>query len=247
MYSEQEKPEICAKIYYYDKCYLPKTAEDVLCILEHYHFFPPSRMNADKLTRGRFRKYQPSMRDIFVQAYAEKNVRSVFWETDDKKSEENYYSCAWIFTFYKSSRLIINQPTFTPWNTLIIRATHSWLRIEENYLNFICVVKSLIAALSPFYASIDDVANSVSLLQNVHASHLVPGTIQQVYWGNYWGYDQLKQIDTVKLYRIPGLRTEKISDGVFFTLSDNLFDYDSAEVKALRNIIVPIYRKERMK
>lgn len=236
MYSDYERPKISATIFYYDREYCRETAEKVIGIAEQFGLFPPSKIHADKLTQGRFRVYRPSMRDIAVKAYSEKNVFSVFWELPNIKEETDSFTFEWTFTFYKSRHLRV-EPSFKPWNTLTLMASYGWLRDEANYSNYLAAFKSFICALKPFYANIDDVAQEVSLLQEVHAPHFVPDKIQQIYWGNYWSGDFQRQIDSFCAPKYPVSCFEKIENGIFFTLSDSLLDFDSEKVNKLRKQI----------
>ena len=101
MYSDYERPKISATIFYYDREYCRETAEKVIGIAEQFGLFPPSKIRADKLTQGRFRVYRPSMRDIAVKAYSEKNVFSVFWELPNIKEETDSFTFEWTFNLYK--------------------------------------------------------------------------------------------------------------------------------------------------
>lgn len=199
---------------------------------EQFGLFPPGSICLDKLTQGKFQAYQPSMRELAVRAYSEKDVFSVFWEQPG-----GGFSLEWVFTFYKSSRPAVPQPSFRPWNTLTLKASYDWLSDKRNEANYLEACKALFRILNPFYASIDDVAHAVSLLKKARAPHFVPDTIQQVYWGNYWGGGFAAQIEAFRARQLPVFQFEEIQGGVFFTLSDSIFDFDSAKVNRLRRQI----------
>lgn len=236
MYEDYETPEFSASIFYYDIDYQPQLAEQVLQILEKYNLYPPVRLHADKLTGGRFKKYKPSMRNILIDAYAEKDVLGVVYETEDTRVSSKYCTVFWTFTFHKMSHLNVKEPKFRPWNVFTINASHEWMRDKKHYAAFMNATKELIAVISPFYANIDDVSQCTTLLRRAGENRFVPDRIQQVYWGNYWGESferENRELESVAVcYR------EQISNGTFFTLSDTVFDSWSSECDVLRSQIL---------
>ncbi len=235
MYSKYEKPMITASIFYYDYNYESTTAIRVLDILEAHGFFPPEKINADKLTKNRFKPYDENTKNIFIRSYSEKDVYCVNMASGNMACVEEFWQFLWSYTFYKDSKLK-GTYSFKPWNVLTLQSTYGRLKSTENYNNFISCFKAIIQEINPFCAVIDDLANKVHLLEQTGEQHFVADHIQQIYWGNYFGKEYCRSLDIEHL-SLPCKNMEKIGEGIFFTLTDNVFDYDSPNCKTNRKSI----------
>lgn len=236
MYSKYEKPLISASIFYYDSEYQSECAERVCCTLEKYGVFPPEKIYADKLTNGKFIDAGNGTKDIFIGAYSEKDVLGIDMASGDSRKVEDFWRVSWGFTFYKNSKLPVKNPKFIPWNVLTFQSTYGRLNDKGVYNDYILCIKELIEIVKPFYASIDDLNNHCQLLGNTKDRHFVSDRIQEIYWGNYFGPSYFEKYKD-QLTKIPGLKVESISNGVYFSLTESVFDFDSNHVKRFRKVI----------
>lgn len=236
MYSKNERPIIRATIYYYDTEYSPITSYEVLNLLKKYHFYPPHKIYAGKLTNNKF-IHVCDCSDMFIQAYYEKDVLEIDMSSADLRKSSDYWRVNWGFTFYKNSKLAIQSPKFIPWNTLTIDSTHGRLKDPHKEIEFLECIKELICLLDPFYVSVDDVNNKVILLEQAHEAKFVPDRVQQIFWFNYWGRDFVLQYGENKLREFPVKCIEMFHNGVLFTLSGHILDFDTNECKHYRKMI----------
>lgn len=245
MYQNFEVPQFKATLFYYDCGYEKQTANKIISVLEQFNFFPPDQICADKLTKNRYINANEHTPQLFVQAYSEKDVFCIETATAagmGKDKEKEFWKVVLGLTYYKNSRLV-GSCKFKPWNTLSIYSTYRRLQDNNKYSDFIDCVKCLISTVKPFYACIDDVANCVKLMDEVKAKHFVPNVVQQIYWGNYYGEDYKTLLGEDCFLYMPAFEIEHIGDGVFFTLSNSLFDFDSKDVKFQRKQVWKYLKK----
>lgn len=165
-------PIYSASIFYYDFDYKEETSMLVQQILESYCFFPPERINAGKLTNESYQLYTEMDKDILVKAYSESDVLSISMGSEDSIVTKDFWKVNWNLTFHKWSERK-NNSSFKPWNVLTLLSSHTRLNDSVNYNNFFNCFFRLIEALSPFYASIDDVKNGIKLRHSRFVSVIV--------------------------------------------------------------------------
>lgn len=236
MYSKCEKPIITCSIFYYDVDYKKSTGQQVLNILAKHNMFPPEKFYAGKLTKNRFVYASESTLEVMAQAYSEKDVLALDMGSGDSREVDDYWRVQWNLTFYKSSKIVTN-PVFMPWNVLSIYSTHKRMNDPAVYSSFFSCMRELIEFLCPFYAVVDDVSNKVKLMNRAHETHFVPERIQEIYWGNYFGEFHCKHYGTKKIKEIPINNVNRIGNGIFFTLTDHVLDYESRECKQARSAV----------
>lgn len=236
MYLKNERPIIRATIYYYDTKYALNTSYAVLNVLKKYHMYPPEKINADKLTKNRFISFDENTDNLFSKAYCEKDVLQIDIASGNIRSTADYWRVSWGLTFYKNSKLAVSAPQFMPWNTLSIDSSHTRLEDTSKESAYLSCIKELIEILNPFYVSIDDVNNKVLLMNQVKETKFVPDRVQQIFWGNYWGPSFCVQYRDAVL-KIPAKNVELCNNGVFFTLSDNILDFNTNECRIGRQSI----------
>lgn len=236
MYSKNEKPIIVCSIFYYDTEYKKNTGEQVLNCLERYNMFPPEKFYAGKLTKDRFIYSSGTTKDVMAQAYSQKDVLALDMSSGDSRRVDDYWRVQWNLTFYKSSKIVV-QPEFRPWNVLSIYSTHKRMNDSITYSEFFSCMKELIELLHPFYAVVDDVSNKVKLMDLAHEAYFVPDRIQEIYWGNYFGEHHCACYGMDTIEEIPAKNVKKIGSGVFFTLTDHVFQYESRECKNARKTL----------
>lgn len=236
-YRDFERPEIKFSMMYYDNEYTDSSiAEKVLANLEKFGFFPPEKMYIDRMTRGRYLKYKPEMRDMFIEAYCKPGVSNIGMADGDSRKVEQLWEFAWRFTFFKTLMLEKRQHTgtFIPWNHLSLSMTYGRFEDPQIYSNYFSFAKTVIEDVDPLCAEIDDVAHGNYLFDNTGEKTYTAEHVQQIYWGNYFGADWCRQCGIKDGEDIPAYSVEKIGSGVFFTLSDNVLDFDSVECDARR-------------
>ena len=236
MYTNSEIPIFRASICYYDSSYREETAENVLCVLEKYHFFPSQWIHAGILTHNRFIKYTDAQRELIPVAYSKKDIMGLDLTNGSRQNTELYWNLGWHFTFHKNSKLKI-APVFKPWNVISLDISHSRIVLPEMQACFLNCAKELINIVQAFYADIDDVDNSVNLRAAAKIDHFSPNEPPAIYWGNYWGNDYItsNHLSNTSILLLPTSRI--IGDGIYFTLSNNIFDYSSVEIRKKRKII----------
>ena len=246
MYAEYETPKIGISFFYYDDNYEPETAEAVVQCLESNRLFPPNKFLSGHLTNNRYRKYKPEMRDLFIKSYSEKDIFTTTWKNVSAKNKAEYFDAHWTLTYHKSSNKV-GARTFKAWNVITLFATYDWISVESNYWHLIKCMHELVPILHPFNLTIDDIANANSL-EGIVDDGLLKGTAppepcprhlrtSPIYWGNYWGPDICKLYDVSKLAELPVKNLKEINGGVFFTLTDNVMEFDTPECKMVRSII----------
>ena len=152
---------------------------------------------------------------------------------------ENNPISRWGFTFIKT-KMLTKEPrrgTLKPWNVLTLSMTYGRFRDPEIYSNFFSFAKSVITDIDPFYARLDDIANGLDVFHSVNEDCFEPGRIQQIYWGNYLGSDYCEKYNVGDGSGIPAYSVEKLGNGVFFTLSDNVLDFASEECVRRREML----------
>ena len=231
MYAECEKPQIVASILYYDEVYDSCCAEKVLHCFEANNMFFPDRINLGRLTKNRFKEYTPAMRELFIRAYSEKGVLALTWEHKDNRMHKDYFMGHWTLTFYKNKQ-VVETPVFRPWNVLSLYVTYDWIEDKNNCDRFLRCVRQLIPILHPFCVEIDDVSNLVSIHRTgKRESLLKPRHLHKpnICWGNYWGSDVCNRVDITRLSNLSLNTFEEIEGGVFFTLSNNVLQFNTSE------------------
>ena len=236
MYTNSEIPIFRASICYYDSSYREETAENVLCVLEKYHYFPPQWFHAGILTHNRFTKYTDTQRKLIPLAYSKKDIMGLDLTNGSRQKTELYWNLGWRFTFHKNSKLKIT-PVFKPWNVISLDIAHSRIVLPEMQACFLNCAKELISTVQAFYADIDDVDNSVNLRAAAKIDHFSPNETPAIYWGNYWGNDYIasNHLSTTSILSLPTSRVT--GDGLYFTLSNDILDYSSAEICKKRKVI----------
>lgn len=236
MYSKAETPIFRASMCYYDNLYEEAFAQKVLSVLEKYQFFPPEKINAENLTRNRFIKYHPENKGIFTMAYAKKDILGLNMASGNSAKTDDYWSFIWNYTFYKNSKLPV-IPRFKPWNVILLGVTHKRMAKTDSQECFIKCIKDLIHITHPFFVKIDDVDHAVNLLANAKKECFSPDDKPPIYWGNYWGnqFARNNHLSIAAISDLPSFQT--IDDGFFFTLSDDIFDFESKETNRTRKKI----------
>ena len=234
MYAEYETPIFKTSIFYYDTEYDISTAETVFETLDKYGMSDAEKIYADRLTQNRFISTKNNTKSIFTKAYAEKDVYVIDMANGDGRKITEFWQIDWRLTYYKESKKDDLKSTFIPWNVLSIDSTYGRLREKSTYEAYMSCALELIQKLNPFYAKIDDVDNCVGLMDKAREKHFVPNKIQCIYWGNYFGKQYCDKFKEDYIANIPAYSVKKIGDGVFFTLSESIFDFNSPETKAMR-------------
>lgn len=170
---------------------------------------------------------------MFVQAYSERDVLEIDMASGNSRKVTDFWKVNWKLTYYKNSCLT-GFCKIISWNILTIQSTYGRMYDQANYSKFFACIKELIGILNPFYASIDDVSNTLRLMDRAKEPHFVPDRIQAVYWGNYWGEDHCKKIGVGKVLNIPVAYVEQIGRGVYFALSDSVQGFASKETEVAR-------------
>lgn len=241
MYGKNETPIIRASLYYYDDIYPAALGTGVREILEQYGFSPPDRLYADRLTGGEYQHFEPEMADLFPRGYSEKGIFSISMASADSAKATEYWKFDWNFTFHKSETLAVT-PTFRPWNVLFLDTTYGRLRDTAAYEAYFACLRELIELIRPFYGKIDDVANANRLLNAAREPHFKPDHIQQIFWGNYFGPEFCGRFGKEKLLHLPAHAAE-LADGVYFTLTDSVFDAPSLKCALPRRKIKTTLRR----
>lgn len=238
MYSKNESPILRASIFYYDDTYNINTSTAVLDTLLKYGFFPPDKIYAGSLTNNKFINYNKNTADLFIKAYCEQGILDIDMASGNNRKTADYWRIDWGLTFVKNQNSAAHSSKLKPWNIFTIDSTYGRLKSLSVYKSYIECVKELITILNPFYASIDDVSNKVYLMDKANETHFVPDRIQQVFWGNYWD-DAFYQKYNVDLFQIiPFQNIKRINNGIFFTLTESAFDFNSDECKKNRKKII---------
>lgn len=233
---DYEKPLIDATIYYYDIEYKRETAQKVLDILKRHNLFPPEKICLGPLTRNKYLFASDQTEKQFVDAYAEKDVFLIDMASAPFAKPGNLWEVHWTLTYCKGSDYD-GTGKFMPWNILTISSTHGRMHDPLNYEQFFSAAKELIELLDPFYANIDDVSNSVKLMRKSCEKHFSPDHVQQIYWGNYFGKQFCENIGREKIMNIPVTHIEPIGQGIYFTLTNSVFDFSSRECDIFRKAI----------
>ena len=234
MYAEYETPIFNISIFHYDTEYDISTAETVFETLDKYGMGDAEKIFAGRLTKNRYIPAKSITKSIFTKAYAEKNVIDIGMANGDGRKITEFWKVDWRLTYYKESKKDDLKSTFIPWNVLSICSTYGRLREKSTYDAYMSCALELIQKLDPFYAKIDDVDNCVGLMDKAREKHFVPDKIQCIYWGNYFGKQYCDKFKEDYIANIPAYSVKKIGDGVFFTLSESIFDFNSPGTKAMR-------------
>ena len=173
---------------------------------------------------------------MFIEAYCKPGVSNIGMADGNSRKVEQLWEFAWDFTFYKTLMLEKREHTgtFKPWNRLALSMTYGRFENPQIYSNFFSFVKAVIEDVDPACALVDDIAYSLHLSDVIGAKTFTAEHVQQIYWGNYFGADWCRQCGIEDGKDIPAYSVEKIGSGVFFTLSDNVLDFDSVECDARR-------------
>lgn len=236
MYTKNEKAVVSATIFYYDIEYRKETAQKVLEILEEHMMFPPEKIHADRLTNNTYVCANEKVNKVFVDAYSEKDVWGIDMASGNSKFVQEYWRVNWGLTFYKNSR-IVGSCKLMPWNTLTIQSTYGRLESIHEQANYLACIKSLIMVLNPFCVTIDDVDNKIMLQDRKAITHFVPGEIQEIYWANYFDKSLLDRYSVDISSDFPAYHYEWIGNGLFFTLSESLHNYNTKDTQARRKQI----------
>ena len=236
MYSKSERPIVRGTIFYYDDIYDDRLARDVISILENFSFFPPEKVYADKLTRGKFVNYSPDLKPLIIEAYSQKGVFGLDMASGNSKTHNDYWRVSWEFTFYKNEKLSL-KPQFKPWNVFSLDLARDRLQNHNLCQRYLSCIIELIRVINPFYAKVDDVSNAVHLLEQAHEPYFKPDYIQQIFWGNYFGKDYCFHYGKERLMDIVTPCVKVINDGVFFSLTPNIIDFQSKECEKKRKTI----------
>ena len=241
MYESYETPEIQASIFYYEPEYTPTTPKRVFEILKQSAVFASLHMGLDPLTNECMRENTPDTQELFVKAYTESDALTLEWENEESQETKEYIYFRWDPGFQKRSQKM--ESNHTSWSIITFTITYSLLKDLEWQKHFMECVRALSHEVGAFFTKIEDMANGVELLERIGIQRYEFTYIQQIYWGNYIGQHLLSEIRLDKLRKMDLPYYQETDEGVFFTLTDNVLDFNSKKCEAQRRRIRGLIKK----
>lgn len=229
MNKAKEIPLFSSKLLYFDECYDRRTSEAIVSVLQNNGFFPPSYINVDKLTRGRYRRFRPEMEQWISDGYTGKNILFIGLTDAADLHAQEFWKMEWMLTFNKFSKHT-NVPAYRPWNVLAYSISYDRLRQPQFYERYFQCVQESIQVLCPFYARMDDVSMAVNLNEMRNRNIVLPeqyGRVNSVHWGNYFGKEYCEKYMLTAKTPLPVETIEELGEGVLFKLTSSALDYSS--------------------
>lgn len=244
MYNYNEKPLIRATLFYYDNEYCSEYyPKEILKILKNSPFADPKKYFAGLLTHNKFINTDEKFEEVFIKSYTQKDVFEIDITNGDINKEDLFWEIDWSYTFFKNSKLIRKNTFFKPWNIITISTSYEWVNLPGNIESLLQCLFKIIEVIRPVYGNIDDVNNKVELLEEAGYSCVNIDTIQQIYWGNYFGSELSQKInlnDDV-FAQLPVSYGRRIADGFYFSLTNNPLIFKSKEIFKLRKEIKKMF------
>lgn len=222
-------PTVKCNIFYFDSENNDDLAKEIVDILKKYEFFSPTIIHADNLTNNKFVACDGDMEKIFLEAYVQPKINSVWISSLQNEADELYWDLNWNFTSYKLKKC--KALTIHTWNILQFSATHKMF-VKKGFANsFISCVKELIRILNPISAIIEDAEKCTEVLQKYQPFN--PENIPAIFWGNYLAKKCILP-EFANSCLESGIDLTQIGEGLFFTLTDNPLDYNTTKCMNLR-------------
>lgn len=214
------KQYIRACILYDDDKYDPALACGTAGILTNHGFGAPGLIDAGKLTKNKAipaEDWQP----LFARAYGEPGVLGVHLIGARRVEDEPDWMFRIEMTFRKNPKGA--KSTYQPWNVMTLMVDAERLRDPAAFARFLDCTKALIVLTNPISADVDEMGRAIRLTSRSRDKHAIRERANQVYWGNYWSPAWLSQLPEGTLAAVPSDRLSTIGEGVFFTMSRDIF------------------------
>ncbi|MBE6589064.1 MAG: hypothetical protein E7643_02685 [Ruminococcaceae bacterium] len=232
-YQINEQPTISSILYYYDKgnCISLNFSENFLLVLKKYGYD-----NITNIELGKYKIVNGLLKDYVVR-YKKKELSVIDlksemfrWMNDDEISYISFVnkknrSWVWDITWYKNytmpSGISVSDYSF---NHLSIVTSYERLNNKEcqiKYVELFCELSDLFEA---FYGRIEDVSTAVDILDRTKEKVFNPKYIQTVYWGNYFGQCCYSEREHKNISLLPDCYIKRTTKGVFFSLTDDIYD-----------------------
>lgn len=231
-YFENEQPLVNAIIYYYNN-QIPTIAfcEAFFSALKKHSYldFASISLGKQKIMNGILKDYtvkygRKQLKDVSLETEVHQWIMDddITYITFTMKAKNKFsFEITWHKDFEMPDGTKVSDYTYNIINMLCTYDHLSTYSAQENFVNLFCDLADLFDA---FYGCIEDVSTSVTILDTTKEKVFTPKRVQAVYWGNYFGEDYMKYLDTAKFFDIPFARLYKTDKGIYFSLTNNISD-----------------------
>lgn len=180
----------------------------------------PKIIYGGKLTSNKNKKFNNENEEdikLFYNCLSNKDVLRIVLTNDDRIKEKI------IFAF-----TIAFVPQFT---VITFEATHTFFSSQEQKDKYMSIVKELIEIVDPIYAKIDDIGNSLDILEKYgeETYQCVINYVPAIFWGNYFGQKYVTQYGREKLLNSPYGIVSIVGNGILITTTNDPMNYNSKE------------------
>lgn len=231
-YLANEQPLIGAIIYYYnDNVPTMTLCETFLSTLKEHSYldFACISLGKHKIMNGVLKDYIVKYNKNQLRVVSlEKEIHK--WIVDDdityitftvKVKNKFSFEITWNKDFKMPDGTRVSDYTYNFISMLCSYEHLSNSAAQENFVELFCDLADLFNA---FYGRVEDVSTGVDILDATKEKCFTPERVQAVYWGNYFGKDYMKHIDTSNSLDAHFARVIQTNKGIFFSLTNDIHD-----------------------
>ena len=231
-YLTNEQPLVNAIIYYYNN-QIPTIAfcEAFFSALKKHSYldFASISLGKQKIMNGVLKDYtvkysRKQLKDVSLETEVHQWIMDddITYITFTMKVKNKFsFEITWHKDFGMPDGTKVSDYTYNFINMLCTYDHLSNSSAQENFVNLFCDLADLFDA---FYGCVEDVSTSVDILDATKEKCFTPERVQAVYWGNYFGKDYMKHIDTSTSFDAHFARVIQTANGMFFSLTNDIRD-----------------------
>ena len=187
-------------------------------LLEKYSFFKPKEIYIDEDTDT----------SLKIRKLNESKIKELFYEA----CKNGNGSCITIGGHCFS---LLLAPTINIGDFYIASLDISPEILKNDYTEIEKIFKEFVCATQAFYGMVDSIYNSGDLFDDENEDAYKPDEyIQTLFWGNYFGKAYASNLYVLKIIKLGNCIAERVEDGWFVKLSEDVSGVSSEEVKKKR-------------
>ena len=241
MYDSNETPSVSSILYYYDDCIDDKEAlaANFLSLIQESVFsFNKIEVRKNILISGinKTKTIRYPSKDIREMNLAH-SLNEWIWDSDTilislvNSSRNSYFRIDWSVGFALPG---IGKSKMS--ETLHMSCTYDRIADRPEHDGFVGLFCNMASLLNAFYGKIDDVAASVDTMDRTKETCFTEEYLQAVYWGNFFGKKICEDIGMKALTSLPVECKRAVGEGFFFSLTPNIQDSISPNMRKRRRI-----------